>query len=383
MPVNHRLGLVCMRGSESFCEKVEYYIKKWNHAEKENLKIQIDCVRFSTGEGKGMVLESVRGRDLFIICDPFNYSVTYKLYGKEVPMSPDEHFQDLKRIISAIGGKAYRMTLIMPMLYESRQHKKTFRESLDCAEALQELARMGISDIVTFDAHDPRVQNAIPLCGFDNLQPSYQMLKSFAKNVKEADCDPNKLCLISPDEGGINRCLAYSSVLNLDIGMFYKRRNLSQVVEGANPIEVHQYMGNDLHGKDVIVVDDIISSGGSMLDTFRELKAMGANRVYAFITFGLFCDGYAKFEEAYQEGLFNAVFITNLNYTTPELRARPWLYLVDMTKYVAYVIDAINHDSSISAIMDPNKKILALMEKIRTAKEAREAKGTGEGKNKK
>ncbi len=357
------LALICMKGCEEFCQKVEYYLKKW-HNEDETFILKSDCPRFATGEGKGLVLESLRGRDVFIIFDPFNYSVTYKMYGMVVPMSPDDHFQDLKRIIAAIGGKAKRITVIMPMLYEGRQHKRTFRESLDCATALQELVHMGVSDIVTFDAHDPRVQNAIPLSGFDNMHPTYQMIKAMVKNVEDIAFDKDKLLIVSPDEGGIGRCLAYSSVLGLDVGMFYKRRNLSKIVNGTNPIESHEYIGSEVDGKDVIVIDDMISSGSSLIDTFRHLKEKGAKRVFSYITFGLFCNGLEKFDKAYEEGMFDKIFITNLNYRPQEVLDRPWIVDVDLTKYTAYVIDAIHHDASVGAILDPNQKILALLEKM-------------------
>lgn len=357
------LALICMKGCEEFGQKVEFYLKKW-HDEEETFILEADCPRFATGEGKGLILESLRGRDVYIITDPFNYSVTYKMYGQDVPMSPDDHFQDLKRIIAAIGGKAKRITVIMPMLYEGRQHKRTYRESLDCATALQELVQMGVSDIVTFDAHDPRVQNAIPLSGFDNMHPTYQMIKAMVKNVENVAFDRDKLLIVSPDEGGIGRCLAYTSVLNLDVGMFYKRRNLSKIVNGTNPIESHEYIGSDIAGKDVIVIDDMISSGGSLIDTFQHLKEKGAKRIFSFITFGLFCNGLEKFDKAYAAGMFDKIFITNLTYHPSELLERPWIVDVDLSKYTAYVIDAIHHDASVGAIIDPNEKILALVDKM-------------------
>lgn len=361
---SENLALICMRGCEEFGRKVEFYLQRWHETERTYI-LEAECPRFATGEGKGLIRESLRGRDIYIITDPFNYSVTYKMYGMEVPMSPDDHFQDLKRIIAAIGGKAKRISVIMPMLYEGRQHKRTYRESLDCATALQELVHMGVSDIVTFDAHDPRVQNAIPLGGFDNMHPTYQMIKALVKNVPDICFDRDKLLIVSPDEGGISRCLSYTSVLNLDVGMFYKRRNLSKVVNGTNPIESHEYIGNEISGKDVIVVDDMIASGSSMIDTFRHLKEKGARCVYSFITFGLFCNGLEQFDKAYEEGLFDKIFITNLTYHPQELIDRPWLVDVDLSKYTAYVIDAIHHDASVGAIIDPNQKILALLEKLR------------------
>ena len=358
------LALICMRGCEEFGRKVEYYLKKWHNSDRDYI-LKSECPRFATGEGKGLILESLRGRDIYIISDPFNYSVTYKMYGMEVPMSPDDHFQDLKRIIVAIGGKAKRISVIMPMLYEGRQHKRTYRESLDCATSLQELIQMGVSDIVTFDAHDARVQNAIPLNGFDNMHPTYQMIKAMVKTEKDISFDRDKMLIVSPDEGGISRCLSYTSVLNLDVGMFYKRRTLAKIVDGTNPIESHEYIGSEIADKDVIVIDDMIASGSSLIDTFLHLKQKGARRVYSFITFGLFCNGVEKFDKAYEQGLFDKLFITNLNYRPKEILEKPWLVDVDLTKYTAYVIDAIHQDASLSAIIDPNQKILALLDKIK------------------
>ncbi len=358
------LALICMRGCEEFCGKIQYYIRKWHDTNQEFI-LKAEFPRFATGEGKGLLLQSIRGRDIFIISDPFNYSVTYKMYGQEVPMSPDDHFQDLKRIISAIGGKAKRITVIMPMLYEGRQHKRTFRESLDCANALQELVNMGVSNLVTFDAHDGRVQNAIPLNGFDNMRPTYQMIKALVKNVPSIAFRSDKMILISPDSGGVSRCLDYASMLNLEMGMFYKRRNLSKVVDGVNPIVSHEYIGSSLEEKDAIVVDDMIASGFSLIDTFQHLKLKGAKRIFAFITFGLFCNGLSEFDRAYEEGIFDKIFVTNLTYRTPELLSRPWIVDVDLTKYTAYVIDAIHHDASVGEIVDPNKKVISLLDELK------------------
>lgn len=352
-----------MPGSETFAKGVEYYIKKWR-GQEETILVEAECPRFSTGEGKALLRESIRGRDLFLLSDPFNYSVTYTMYGKQVPMSPDDHFQDIKRMIQAIAGKADRITVIMPMLYEGRQHRRNYRESLDCAMSLQELVRMGVANIITFDAHDPRIQNAIPLNGFDSLEPTYQMIKALVRKFPNVTFDPSKTLLISPDDGGIGRCLAYSSILNLDVGMFYKRRNLSQVVDGTNPIESHEYIGQDLNGRDVIVVDDMISSGGSMIDTFHDLKQKGARHIYAFITFGLFCNGYDQFDQAYEQGIFDSIFLTNLNYRPQELLERPWLTDVDLTKYTAYFIDALNQNLSIGSIINPHVKIRQLLRSI-------------------
>lgn len=363
------MGIIFMRGCESFGEKVAYYLAQWNHPTYE-MQIKITCPRFATGEGKGLILESVRGKDIFIIADPFNYSVEYKMYDKVVPMSPDDHFQDIKRILCAIGGKAKRITVIMPMLYEGRQHRRAHRESLDCAIALQELVNMGVSNIITFDAHDQRVQNAIPLCGFDNMQPRYQMIKAIVRNIPDIRFDKEHLVMISPDEGGINRALEYSSVLNVEVGMFYKRRNVDVIVDGTNPIEYHEYLGCDVYEKDVIIVDDMISSGTSLIDTFRILKERGAKRIFAFISFGLFCNGYAHFDTAYNNGLFDKIFVTNLIYNPQELLEKPWLVNVDLSKYVAYVIDAIYHDLSVAAIIDPNTKILKLIGQIKEQKDS-------------
>ena len=357
------LGLMLMGGCEEFGSQVEYYLKNWQNYEG-SYTIKATCPRFSTGEGKGMLLETIRGRDIFIISDPFNYSVTYRMYGMEVPMSPDDHFQDIKRMLSAIGGKAKRITVIMPMLYEGRQHRKIHRESLDCAIALQELEDMGVTNIVTFDAHDPRVQNAIPMCGFDNLQPKYQMVKALVRAVEGIQFNKRKTVMITPDEGGVNRCLSYASVLNLEMGICYKRRDVSKVVNGKNPIVAHEYIGSDLGGRDAIIVDDMISSGGSLIDTFEALKENGAGRIFSFITFGLFCSGYADFDKAYERGLFDKIFFTNLTYNPKALLDKPWAVQVNMSKYTAYVIAAIHQDASVGAIIDPNSKILELLKRI-------------------
>jgi ribose-phosphate pyrophosphokinase len=354
-----------MKGCEEFGEKVHYYLKHWRRTE-DSLLVPIECPRFATGEGKGIILESIRGKDIFIITDFFNYNVTYKMHGQIVPMSPDEHYQDLKRIITAIAGRATRVSLIMPMLYEGRQHRRTYRESLDCAVSLIELVNMGVSNIVTFDAHDPRVDNAIPLCSFDNFQPTYQMIKAMVRTYPDIQFNAKDTVIISPDEGGVSRCISYTSILNLELGMFYKRRNLLQVVDGGNPIESHEYIGGDVSGRDVIVIDDMISSGGSLIETLRDLKMRGAKRIFAFITFGLFCKGSAEFDAAFAEGVFDKIFVTNLVYMPEELLAMEWLASVDLSKYTAYVIDSINHEKSVGAIIDPNKKVKALLAKKRS-----------------
>ena len=362
-PIYAELSVVGMRGCENFASKVDYYLKDWRGCAEETFLVDAECPRFGTGEGKGLLHESLRGHDLYIISDVFNYGVTYKMYGREVPMSPDDHYADLKRIIAANAGKARRISVIMPMLYEGRQHKRSSRESLDCALMLQELVNMGVTNIITFDAHDPRVQNAIPLSGFDDVRPSYQMIKALVRNVPDVKIDKESLMMISPDEGAMGRCMYFSSVLGLDIGMFYKRRNYSIVINGRNPIEAHEYLGNDISGMDVIVVDDMISSGESMLDVALQLKEKGAKRIFAFSTFGLFTNGPEKFDRAYEQGIIDKVFTTNLTYTAPDVLSRDWHVSVDMSKYVAYIIDTLNHDDTLSELLNPVKRIHALVDK--------------------
>ena len=352
------LSVIGMKGCEAFAEQVDNYLKEWRrHTSEDTYLVEAICPRFGTGEGKGLIHQSMRGQDVYIISDVFNYGVTYRMYGQTVPMSPDDHYADLKRVIAAIAGKARRITVIMPMLYEGRQHKRSTRESLDCALMLQELVAMGVTNIITFDAHDPRVCNAIPLSGFDNVRPSYQMIKALIKAVPDIIIDKEHLMMISPDEGAMGRCMYYSSVLGIDIGMFYKRRNYSVIINGKNPIEAHEYLGQDLTGKDVIVVDDMISSGESMLDVCSQLKARGAKRIFAFSTFGLFTDGFDKFDKAYNEGIISKIFTTNLVYRRPGLMEKPWHVNVNMCKYVSYIIDTLNHDATISELLDPAKRI--------------------------
>lgn len=364
------LGIIAMKGCEEIASKVDDYILKWRKdlfknkdLVNRNFQIKASCPRFSTGEAKGQVGESVRGRDLFIISDCFNYGVKYKMYGEDVPMSPDEHFQDIKRIISAAGGKARRISVIMPMLYEGRQHRRISRESLDAAVALQELANMGVQNIITFDAHDSRIQNAVPLIGFDNVQPTYQMIKALVHTVPDIKIDRDNLVIISPDEGGMSRCIYYSSVLELELGMFYKRRNYATVVNGRNPILNHEYLGGNIEGKDVIIVDDMISSGDSIIDITLQLKARNVRNVYIFASFGLFCDGYKRFDEAYEKNLFTKIFSTNLVYRTEILKTKEWYQEVDMSKYIAYIITTLNFDRSMGELLDPVNRIKILLAK--------------------
>jgi ribose-phosphate pyrophosphokinase len=319
----------------------------------------VDAVvpRFGSGEAKGTILQSVRGLDIFIIVDVTNYSLTYSLCGQTNHMSPDDHYSDLKRIIAAIEGKAKRITVIMPFLYESRQHKRSSRESLDCAIALQELIAMGVDNIITFDAHDPRVQNAIPLNGFETVQPAYQFIKNILKREKDIKIDNDHLMIISPDEGGTNRAVYMAGVLGVDMGMFYKRRDYSIIVDGRNPIVAHEFLGSSVEGKDVIIVDDMISSGESMIDVATELKKRKANRIFVVATFGLFTNGLAKFDEAVENGTIYRVVTTNLTYQTPELLSRPYYINCDMSKYIAYIIDTLNHDTSISDLLEPSNRI--------------------------
>jgi len=356
------LSVISMRGGETFAGNVDYYLKQWRESD-ESFVINADCPRFGTGEAKCLLKQSLRGHDVFIIADVFNYGVTYKMYDMVVPMSPDDHFQDIKRVIGAIAGKARRLSVIIPMLYEGRQHKRSARESLDCAVALQELVNMGVTNIITFDAHDPRVQNAIPNSGFDSVQSTYQMIKALCKAVPDIKLDKEHLMMISPDEGAMQRSMYYSSVIGLDLGMFYKRRDYTRVVDGRNPIEAHEYLGKSVEGKDVIVVDDMISSGDSMLDVAAQLKAKGANRIFVFSTFGLFCNGFKQFDEAYEKGMITKVFTTNLNYRKPELLEKPWYYEVNMCKYVAMLIDTLNHDATISELLNPVNRIHNLLDK--------------------
>ena len=321
--------------------------------------------RFASGEGKAILRDSVRGHDIFILADISNYSCTYKLFGHDCRMSPDDHFQDIKRVIAAVGGKARRITVIMPLLYESRQHKKSARESLDCALALQELEHLGINNIITFDAHDARVQNAIPLGSFENIQPTYQMVKALVKEYPDIKISKEKMIVISPDEGGMSRCLYFASMLGLDVGMFYKRRDYSRIVNGRNPIVSHEFLGDSVAGKDVLIVDDMISSGESVIEIARELKRRDAARISIAVTFGLFTEGVEAFNQCYEEGIISRVFSTNLTYRPQEVLDAPWSVNVDMSKFLSLIIDTLNHDQSISSLLSPAEKINALLAKVK------------------
>ncbi len=365
------LGIIALKGCRELGDKVDAYLVKWRAERESEHKgslafagyqrdtyiLEAKVPRFGSGEAKGQILESVRGTDLFLLVDVLNYSQTYSLCGHENHMSPDDHYQDLKRIIAAVGGKARRITVIMPFLYESRQHKRTARESLDCAIALQELVKMGVDNIITFDAHDPRVQNAIPLNGFETVQPAYQFIKGLLKNYKGLQIDADHMMVISPDEGGMKRAIYIANVLGLDMGMFYKRRDYTRVVDGRNPILAHEFLGSDVKGKDMIIIDDMISSGESVLEVAAALKERKANRIFVFATFGLFTSGLDKFDKAFEEGLITRVLTTNLIYQTPELLEREWYINCDLSKYIAYIIDTLNHDSSISDLLNPNERI--------------------------
>ena len=373
------LGIIAVDGCEEMGNKVNDYLVKWrkeetrfqkdnlvfNGYEKPNYLINAKVPRFGSGEAKGIINESVRGKDLYLMVDVCNYSLTYSLSGNTNHMSPDDHFQNLKRVIAAVGGKARRLNVIMPFLYESRQHKRSGRESLDCALALQELIGMGVDNIITFDAHDPRVQNAIPLNGFETIRPTYQFVKGLLKHVPDLQIDADHMMAISPDEGATGRAIYFANVLGLDMGMFYKRRDYTTIVDGRNPIVAHEFLGSSVEGKDVIILDDMISSGDSILDVARQLKMRKAKRIYAAATFGLFTNGMEKFDQAYEEGLINGILTTNLIYQTPELLSRPYYINCDMSKYIALVIDTLNHDASISSILDPSERIQNVVEKYK------------------
>ena len=373
------LGIIAVDGCEEMGNKVNDYLVKWrkeetrfqkdnlvfNGYEKPNYLINAKVPRFGSGEAKGIINESVRGKDLYLMVDVCNYSLTYSLSGNTNHMSPDDHFQNLKRVIAAVGGKARRLNVIMPFLYESRQHKRSGRDSLDCALGLQELVRMGVDNIITFDAHDPRVQNAIPLNGFETIRPTYQFVKGLLKHVPDLQIDADHMMAISPDEGATGRAIYFANVLGLDMGMLYKRRDYTTIVDGRNPIVAHEFLGSSVEGKDVIILDDMISSGDSILDVARQLKMRKAKRIYAAATFGLFTNGMEKFDQAYEEGLISGILTTNLIDQTPELLSRPYYINCDMSKYIALVIDTLNHDASISSILDPSERIQHVVEKYK------------------
>lgn len=373
------LGIIALPGTQDLGEKVNRYLKHWRDQPengnglllthpgylRDTFIVDAACPRFGNGEGKGIIRETVRGYDMYLLCDVGNYGESFRMFGREYPMSPDDHFQNLKRMVAAIGGKAKRITVIMPMLYESRQHRRQARESLDCAIALQELVAMGIDNIITFDAHDPRVQNAIPLHGFENVMPTYQMLKALVRHEPELSIERDHMMIVSPDEGGMSRNIYYSTFMGLDLGMFYKRRDYTQVINGRNPIIAHEYLGSDVAGKDVLIADDVLATGDSMLDLARELKKRKAHNIYMFVTFALFSEGLDAFNKAYEEGIITRVYATNLTYRMPELKEAPWFVEVDVSKYIAYIIATLNHDRSVSLLLDPATRIEALLKRKR------------------
>lgn len=375
------LGLIAMPGMEEMGNKVNNWLKKWRDhteesmpgdmrttpgAERQDFLINVSCPRFGNGEGKGMIKETIRGYDIYILCDVGAYNQTYEMFGQQVPMSPDDHFANLKRIIAAMSGKAKRISVIMPMLYESRQHRRGSRESMDCAMALQELENLGVSNIITFDAHDPRVQNAIPTMGFESIMPSYQVFKALLKRDKTLHIDKDHLMIVSPDEGAIDRNIFYASVLGLSMGLFYKRRDYTRIVNGRNPIVAHEYLGEDVEGKDIFVADDILSSGESIIDLCHELKKRKANRIFAAATFALFTNGLDAYDKAYREGIIDKVISTNLTYRRPELKEREWFVEADLSKYISYIIATLNHDRSLSKLLMPYDRIHALLKRYNT-----------------
>ena len=379
------LGLIPLKSCTGLGKKVDDYLVEWRRERESEHKstiafsgyqrdsyiLEANTPRFGSGEGKGTIEESVRGDDLYIMVDVCNYSLTYSLFGMTNHMSPDDHFQDLKRIIAAAAGKARRINVIMPFLYESRQHKRSGRESLDCAMALQELVNMGVENIITFDAHDPRVQNSIPLKGFETVQPIYQFLKHLLKNEPDLQIDSDHMMVISPDEGGTSRAIYFANMLGLDMGMFYKRRDYTKIVNGRNPIVAHEFLGSSVEGKDVLIIDDMISSGESMLDVAKELKRRKARKVFICATFGLFTGGLAKLDQYYQDGLIDRILTTNLVYQTPDLLSRPYYIDVDMSKYIALIIDNLNHDASLSDLLTPTKRINKLLERYKEQQAAK------------
>ncbi len=377
------LGIIPLEGCKALGKMVDDYLVKWRtvreseHKEslafagyqRDSYILQAKVPRFGSGEAKGIILESVRGTDLYLLVDVANYSLTYSLCGHQNHMSPDDHYQDLKRIIAAVGGKARRITVIMPFLYESRQHKRTTRESLDCALALQEMVHMGVDNIITFDAHDPRVQNAIPLNGFETVQPTYQFIKGLLKSVPDLQIDSGHMMVISPDEGGMSRAIYMANVLGLDMGMFYKRRDYTRIVNGRNPIVAHEFLGSSVEGKDMVIIDDMISSGESVLEVATALKERKARKIFICATFGLFTNGLERFDKAYENKMIDKVLTTNLIYQTPDLLDREWYVNCDLSKYIAYLIDTLNHDASISDLLDPNERIQSVVVRYKAGEE--------------
>ena len=373
------LKLIAMESCKPLGQKVNDYIVSfrentinevtesplYRNYKANNYQVDCSCPRFGSGEAKGILKETIRGTDLFIMTDVCNYSLTYTVNGHLNHMSPDDHYQDLKRIIAAATGKAHRINVIMPFIYEGRQHKRTKRESLDCALALQELMNMGVSNFITFDAHDPRVLNAIPRGGFDNFMPTYQFLKALLRSVPDLTIDNDHLMIISPDEGAMHRAVYFSNVLGVDMGMFYKRRDYTQIVNGRNPIVAHEFLGSSVEGKDVIIIDDMISSGDSIIEVATELKRRKANRIFAAAIFGLFTNGMENFDKAYEEGIINGILTTNLIYQTPNLLSKPYYINCDMSKYIALIIDTLNHDGSLSEILSPNERIQNVLQKYK------------------
>ena len=376
------LKLAALESCKDFASKVDSHIVQFRRNDMEELKrrkadlhyrgydvdsylLDFECPRFGTGEAKAVINESVRGTDIFVMADVMNYSIPYTVCGYTNHMSPDDHFQDMKRVIGSCVATAHRVNVVMPFLYESRQHKRSKRESLDCAMALEELIAMGVENIITFDAHDPRVQNAIPLKGFETVQPIYQFIKYLLKNETELQIDSDHMMVISPDEGGMGRAIYFANVLGLDMGMFYKRRDYTKIVNGRNPIVAHEFLGSSVEGKDVLIIDDMISSGESMLDVAKELKRRKARKVFVCATFGLFTNGLSMFDKYYEDGLIDRVLTTNLVYQTPDLLSRPYYISVDLSKYIALIIDNLNHDASLSELLSPTKRINRLLEAYR------------------
>ena len=360
------IGIIATEGAKELAQRIDSYLIKWAREagiEKDSFLIDAECPRFSSGDAKGLIRTTVRGMDLYFVIDVGNYSIKYNLFGQPNSMSPDDHFQDLLRLIQAAGGKAHRLNVIMPMLYGGRQHRRSYRESLDCAFMLQTLQDMGVQNLITFDAHDPRVMNAVPLMGFDNVMPTYQVLKCMFKHVPDLSLDRDHFMIVSPDEGALNRNMYYASVLSVDLGMFYKRRDYSRIVNGHNPIIAHEYLGSSVEGKDVFIADDIISSGESMLDIAVKLKEKGAKRIFGYATYAIFTNGLDSYDKAYEQGIIDGVLGSNLTYRTDELKNREWFFEVDVSKYAAYLVAAMNHDMSFSSVLDPHEKITALLEK--------------------